>query len=1244
MKFTREQSLALCQDRHLAVTANAGSGKTRVLVEKYVDIILKHDPRSVLAITFTRKAAAEMRQRVVQSIEELLKDEKNSKIWGDLLRIREKLTNAEISTIHSFCTKLLREFPIESGISPVFTELSESEISVILNDSILSVCEDWLSEDNPNLRDKALPLFKLFNQRKVEDYLKKLYYRRDAVEHAINLHDKYSIPEIVKIIKDSFFNTVVSGYIDDFTALSSLADNASAFEEKSININKITDYKLSLNNIINLLKDSVKSKDTGLLKKASIICGEIKPLKIGNTLIHNYLLKKCDNENLSSAITRSFDSLCNTGNPNEWFEDEQKLQENIRLLLEIFSDVLKEIELRKADAGGMDFEDMLIKARGLLRDPEIRGKLRNRYKHILIDEFQDTNPIQWEIARSMIESFEGGFTGSKLFIVGDEKQSIYGFRSADVNIFRSARKEIIDTNAGIIKDGLLSETLSTSFGSFNDCTNDEICGWIRLLESFRLAPVPASFINSVFSKIMIQGKSVYEIGYEPLVYAREFPAVEPGVSDFSSDEFGSIAVLLHINKKVTDDDDLSGESELLTRYIRNLVLKKEKTVFIKDEGLRQIQWSDIAVLVRSRNKLGALISEFIKYRIPYTLHSGSGFFNTQEIIDLRQFLIFLQNTGDDLATAAILKSPFFGLSDTTLFAIVSQKNHESIWKKLIAFSQADDESDTMPDESFSTNKLQVKRAVDILSGLLDLAGKISLSQLIYRILDDTGWFGSIVQSPSRRQHEANVGKLIDFARSYEQKGFKNLHDFIRELDVMSEASKEPEAAFVSGENTVNIMTIHSAKGLEFPIVALFDTSSSSRKYGDFYVDTELGVSFNMPAQIGVNGERGTLETPSLKILRQKEIAKSDAEEKRVFYVAATRAKEHLILSATISETDKGFGKAKGFFKLLLDGLKLNSQELIEKITNGTFSITTDLHYLKNQKVNSEKITFPVHFVLTKNQDEFTDEIKVQNLQMPALLLETIDSEAEGRIFSATQILTYLKNPDEYAMRYILGLPANDDVQFDALYPEPEKENDTSLGTFPGILIHAVMENINQWFADGVVNSVNLSDTIKKIVSDSDRVVSKELFERIFKESEAIAKTNLLRKFSNHISESKKEYKLTIPIGNDFLTGTLDLLIKNDSDEWEIWDWKTNRVENRQDIERLAQHYQPQMQFYAYFLSMIHPEQQHFIARLLFTRLAGSSKNTSDWTYTYDWSRDETGQFRQEFESVISNIKNLYSGK
>lgn len=495
-------------------------------------------------------------------------------------------------------------------------------------------------------------------------------------------------------------------------------------------------------------------------------------------------------------------------------ELDKKALEINKFILKIYEKTKKDFEDYKKEKALLDFDDLIIYTKRLLKeDKSIRRYYQKLIKYILVDEYQDTDFHQREIIFSLAEDSD------KLFIVGDSKQSIYRFRGADVSVFE-------DTRRIFEKKGKL----------------------ITLNINMRTIPQILEFINNLFGRIMgrdRKGKEDYEATYTDIQPARNSnvnPAIEFLSVPYNEDDFAT-----EIRKN---------EAELIARRVIQLV--KEK-----------IQFKDIAILFRAMTDIKLYEDVFRRYRIPYYIIAGSGFFARQEIKDILNYLKIIEDPKDRVAMVGVLRSPMVGLSDDELYY-------------------------------YKEKEVRPPSFIEDLSYLREIKDKVPINFLIQEIITRTNYNAILSTQYMGEQRISNVNKLIETARRFETKGIFTLKDFIKYIDelVINEA-REGEAAVSEEEsNVVKIMTIHKAKGLEFPVVIIPDTSRRTKGIsGPILYDKKfpwLGIK--------VKDEDGELQDTTFRTLIKEEIEKKElAESKRLLYVASTRVKDYLIYSGKFEE-------------------------------------------------------------------------------------------------------------------------------------------------------------------------------------------------------------------------------------------------------------------------------------------------------------------------------------------------------
>ncbi|HYF03996.1 MAG TPA: UvrD-helicase domain-containing protein [Patescibacteria group bacterium] len=1237
--FTREQILAQGVDRHLAVTANAGSGKTAVLVERYVNLLMGgNDPRNIVAITFTRKAAAEMMVRVAKKLEEKLDKATTADELKLLKTVRERLTSARISTIHSFCSQLLKEFPIEAGVAPNFTEISESELYRIRRDAAMCVMEDWL-EDDGEKGDSARLIFRALGRKKVEESLDKLLRNAEFLMTLRALYETHG-DEQVMAVRDRMLSAAAIPHMNSVLKnLRKLCDvmnpallkgkTAEHYDAAVLKLSTWPQY-ISPEEVFPIRE--LSQKIFGILETQKSFCtGEGTVSAAFKKAVEGGPIAEIDME-----LADSIKTFKNLEDVLKYAQEDSELLKLARILCQMAVEAQELVDADKAALNGLDFDDLQLKALALLQDEEIRRKLRKKIAYLMMDEFQDTNQLQYDIARSIVAALETAQSvdepATNIFIVGDAKQSIYGFRSADVRVFEKARQDIMTANERDESERNLDEIPTLWSELFEKPSTEEKYGNVKLSASFRLLPQIAAFVNRICAHAMSHQQSDYDVQYEPLVYGAP--------PDRPQDMEGTITLLLARKFKKGDDDfdeiepeQTLTESQLLASHIQKIVDSDNPLkIWDKDEkALRNLRYSDIAVLARNRSGFEELGAELRALDIPFVIHAGSGFFETPEVVDVYSYLSFLHNATDDIALAGVLRSPFFGVTDTELLSISHAAHNVSLWEKFGAHYEEGFKS------NFKNYPPMCRRAYEILTDMIPLSARLPIPLLLRTILERSGWRGSIAGHQRQAQMEANIEKLLQYARDFENKGFKNLYDFVEELTLLKASSaKESEAAVISNADVVNIMTIHASKGLEFPVVAAFKMNKSGGHYDALYTNRELGLAFPVPVHFEEADARALVATPiSFAARTQKENAER-AEEKRLLYVALTRAREHLVVSGTISFKKDGTpDKPKGMLAMIFDGMNYSAADL--QFNHDWSPESTDfLKTLRGENVVEEPIDYGVHVAITPEEFTLNRQRETPQIKLPQVLLNTLDGTIRNEFYSASQIMLYEKSEREYIHRYRLGFPAEDDEQMNGTLASVESGDDSILGSLAGTIIHEVLSNMTSWLdEDGVIDLGVLKEEIR--IATGERVIGDELETRIIREAKAIAQSELVRRYAPHFAAAEREVMLHLPINEDFLVGAIDMLVPNDAGQWEVWDWKSNRVATPEEMDALADYYQLQMQVYAYFAAHMFQSQESFTARLLFTRKAGADAQEADWTRTFTWSRKEIKAFGIAIERSSAEI-------
>ena len=978
MNFTRNQKKAHDLNRHISVTAGAGSGKTAVLVHRYLKILLEKDllPNQVVAITFTEKAAAELKQRVVNEVNIRLKEEPHN---TQLERIKTGMLSAQISTIHAFCSQILREYPVEAGVDANFSVLQDIQQRWILRDIIDSTLREIADRpDEDATREKLVDLLRIFGKSRLVEHLSELVNQREVVERLqCNLYYRTD-SEVLESWHDFVQSQLVESLTDRFPiedwlrCLSSVlaiarGRNATRVRELAVGIQSNMEPQEAVSPLTKIAPLLITQK--GTISKRDFLGSRVETDAIEEEI--DFLVRAA-NHLLSFPV----------------FTDDDKLLIRVtRLMIDVYDEVQRSYENRKRQAGHLDFDDLQIKVRDLLQQESIREHLAKRYPYIMVDEYQDTNQLQYEILKPLISDFKSG----NLFIVGDQNQSIYRFRGADVRIFDQTRKEITEYQSALTED-------FTWEGEILEASNSEKHGALPLLENFRLLRNLVGFVNLVFESLM-KGRNEFEVKYEPLIQGR------------ITDQPGDVELLISSQKEAAGESESpADENKLIVARIQHLVGTNE-TVW-KNEGdgekSQPIRYGDIAILIRSRTRLPEIESALLKAEIPYKITGGIGFYQRQEIYDIGNYLQFLTNQANDVALAGVLRAPFFGVSDVELYEIAQPPSKKPFWEKLQDYVSQTDQSSAFP----------IRDAVQILRNHLEICHHIPPSELIRKIVNDTGMVGVLPVGRSGEQRWANYEKLLGIAREFEKLGVTDLHDFLERLNLLiEEEEREGQATTQLTADAVEIMTIHAAKGLEFPVVILPNLDRRAARYDqEPFIDDQLGIGCK-PANPDKNYEQS--DPGATQLMRERARNKREAEEQRLFYVATTRARDRLILSGSLNEK----GKAEGWLGWLFDALGISGRP-----SEGELLYSIPIQAPSSEEDTPIRFDLPVRIIQSSDELDVAEEEQLTpppSTEFPAYHINPLIPSSVNKIFSVAELTAYAHCPTRFYLQHQIQVPPSE---------------------------------------------------------------------------------------------------------------------------------------------------------------------------------------------------------------------------
>lgn len=1188
--WTPEQRWAIQSDRHTAITASAGSGKTAVLVERYVQLLLSGVmPQEIVAITFTRKAATEMYARIAAELERRIAAATTPQELSYLKPLRERLTEAPISTIHSFCAQLLRRFPIEAEVLPDFSELTEAEAERLRQEVALQVLEEVLEA-------READVWALVRQYGQRETVRLLLIALRHIERLVFLEPVLRRPWQERMaLGQRQLCTSFSERLGRF--LERLYPSLVSVAELKGKRQQSWEIALQLCNRLRMLLPITTEAQME----------EMLPLwqELGRQIVRQdgkpYAGLTLDDADSWRAEVRLLDQLVQAWQHRH---EEGTLFQQMDVLTRLLGIVLERLEQEKRSRNVLDFTDLQIKALRLLEQPRILERLRREIRYLLVDEFQDTNLVQYALLQRLLDLGEGtGWAGPQLFVVGDPKQSIYGFRGAVVAVFEQARQELARCNRWAVKRGI------RPFRELEACNS----GDIHLPVSFRLAPELVAFVNRVTQPLFEQTPE--QVPYEPLVCGRPWAT-------------GSVSFLLAL--KALDRASSLSEEELVARSILHWVGGATPLMVAHGDGMRELyrpaRYSDIAILTRYRSSIPALTLTLQQYGIPYVIHAGTGFFQAPEVQDVHFLLRFLLNERDDLALAIALRSPLFALEDEQLLTI-SLTEGEGLWQKLCRRAEAPDAEP------------QLRHAAETLRLLRLLAARASVAELVRTLGERTQWLLRMRHQARWAQIQANLQKLFEIARDFQSQGFRTLADFVDELEALIEAEvPEPEAVLPSSLDAVNVLTIHAAKGLEFPVVVLYRTAEAKDRGAlddALLVDEEFGLVRRLQRWDADSGVWLPVSTPAFALAQQRVRDRHRAEEQRVLYVGLTRARDHLVLSGTLqwSKDRRTYRPPRGLLGFVLQALSVASDVLAH---TPFIEISEEVEYALDGQRGSRSLTLRIPIV--REVPAALPPPQPPRLQRPPIVLtEPVPVRWSQERLSATHYALFRHSPESFLRRLLLGFPATPEELLQGAMVPSDSERELPEPLVLGYLLHELLAHVQLWTTEsGTPLPEQLAKLTRSLLLRTPYANAMAAEAWLRQRAHAIVSTPLVQRSWAAFRRALREYALTVPLGDNFLTGTLDVLLPTD-EGWEIWDWKMGTIQSRQDCSRLAQWYEPQLQVYAYLVFRRFPEQTRLRVRLLFVEAAQPQISDEAWTWSACWERTAILALEPEFHRVAAQL-------
>ena len=939
---SKQQEVIDSRNRNLLVSAAAGSGKTAVLVERIIQMISEGDrPLDIdqlLVMTFTNAAAAEMRERIGAAVEQKLKERpEDEHLWLQAALIPQ----AQITTIDSFCLNIIRSHYNSLDIDPAFRIGDEGELSLLRGDCMGEMLENCYDEADEEFGRFVEHFGRGKSDRGIEDVILQAWQfsqshpwpqewlaacQKELEEESIG--EMEESPWMVFLMEDVARQMAeLSGQLGEALNVCLEENGPLAYEPMLISDRSKIEaigraastgsFEALYNSLQNMSFDrlaSIRSKDIDGDKKAFVSACRDRVKKAVAKCRELYGQQSPQEVAESMRGTRRVirELLRLTGMFDQAYRD-AKRERNVLDFNDLEHLALEVLYVREENGNGEE--------RGSRRPSQVADELSRQYEEILVDEYQDSNYVQEALITSISRE---RFGYPNVFMVGDVKQSIYRFRLARPELFMDKY-----------------EKYSRQGGPYQ---------MIELQQNFRSRESVLTSVNDVFYQIMT--KNLGGITYTPetaLYPGAKFeevsgktvldPEADAGKSGSReaapvSLKAGTPTELLLVDTgadtlRQLDEDSLDYtakelEARLIAGRIRQLV-SEDQGILVWDKsrgGYRRARYGDMVILLRSMSGWSEVfVNVLMNEGIPAFAQTRTGYFNTVEVETILSLLSVVDNPMQDIPLAAVMRSPIVGMDDEEMawMMAVYKRNSKKgqdrgvygAWKLWLEEGWITVGLSGIPVKTAHSISFKSRRLSVLMERLRGEARHLPIHELLYRVYRESGYYDYVSAMPAGETRRANLDMLVEKAAAYESTSYKGLFHFVRYIEKLKKFDTDFGEASVAGEqdNTVRIMSIHKSKGLEFPVVFLAGLGKRFNKqdaYGQILLDADLGAAADF-LDLELRVKAPTLKKQALK--RRTEL-ETMGEELRVLYVAMTRAKEKLIMTAADKSLENKLGKWK----------------------------------------------------------------------------------------------------------------------------------------------------------------------------------------------------------------------------------------------------------------------------------------------------------------------------------------------
>jgi ATP-dependent helicase/nuclease subunit A len=1209
----QQQAAADALDRNVTLTAGAGTGKTTTLTARYMRMLARGIenmsgddetpllPEEVVTTTFTERAANELKQSVREAITERIADTdpETYEAWRE---VADGLEEGYIHTVHGFCARLLREHALSvDAIDPGFETLDERETGALLEETVRTLLETH--DDHPGVETLA----RRYDRSALEAILADLLTERPGgvdwaekwaeadVEEYVQFVNEELHPVSVDIATELLSDTTVVDAVETLRDL--LGSPPTEVETGGRGWKRAVAAIETLDRLALPPAETIETREAFLACCAALTTGEGERYASYTATASRWSGADDEREQFDRSMATLVDAL----SPEDYqfngnVEADRRGFPLVQALAELTLLAHEEYEQRKQRRNVVDFIDQIEFALEFLEnaDDDLREELREGFVYVKIDEFQDTDPRQWEIVKHLTATEPTDFDAQNVFVVGDAKQSIYRFRNADVAAFAGTERELEVANES---DGeAAADQLSTNF---------------RTLE-----PV-LEFCNDTFDAVFPpdeEGTPDYEANPQRLDAYRDDPEdlasveyllvpTDPGYREARFE--GEFATA-----RPEHDAELEGQAlaARLTRLFAGDERVYDEESDIDDPDSKPVEPDDVAVLLRSRTHLKKYERALKDAGIPYTVASGLGFYETPEVTALVSLLRALADPDDERALYGTLRSPLFGFTDDTLARL--KADGDPLWDAL-----ANTDHDELADAHALLESWREAASLGETPPALDG----SWATFLTRVVDETGYLASVAADERPQQAVANVEKFREELRAFSDEGVTSLPTLVRRLDSrLDRSDREGEATVQGGGDGVQILTVHDAKGSEFPVVVVpgmskeFNLKPAIADRVEFE-DVGEGES-NYMAGLKAPDPADPFEdetTVTRAALKERRLAEERAEEKRVLYVACTRARDRLLLSGAheldgeslvdLQEADPGEANS---WRDWLQPLLLDEETLR----------ALDTEDRTNARVDGTGVEFDV--ILPQPWADWRE------------VGEPVEAEFDLSPTPPQPSLRYRLSPTNLASLFDGDGELVRDERTNTVRYEREDENadgsSTSVTDGPklaptvfGEAVHRICElrpPRDHW--DDVLDQTLIEEEVEYDLTDADR-------ERVHNHAERAIEYVNARHGEWAPEVSYDELSVTAEFERGEVSGQIDHLAVTE-DAHHVVDYKTNDVD-ADEVEEKAEYYRTQMEAYAVALAQQDPERA-VSATLYFT--------TPGLAETCEWSPAEVTVLADEFEGEI----------